>query len=42
MVLFSSLYQVVLELSPLVAANIAIREVLAFDMYRNACFIKKA
>jgi len=32
MVLFSCLYQVVLELAPLVATNIAIREVLAFNM----------
>jgi len=32
MVLFSGLYQVVLELAPLVAANIAIREVLAFNI----------
>jgi hypothetical protein len=32
MVLLFGLYQVVLELAPLVAASIAIREVLAFNI----------
>ena len=41
-VLFFSLYQVVLELAPLVAAEIVIRKVLAFNRYRNACFFEQA
>jgi hypothetical protein len=32
MILFSGLYQVVFELAPLVAANMIIRKVLAFNI----------